>query len=128
MTSLCTIPSPLTCLAIHIPSFHANSASCEQLFSLFGNIQTRKRNCMTSQTLQTIAEVRMHIYDSHAAFWNLKQQFCKKQQLNHLQMTTIKSCHSTQPQTSLHHLCCHHPLQGETLRQEVSSIQLVLGR
>ena len=74
MTSPGIIPPPLARLAIHIFSIHANSASCERLFSLFGNIQTRKRNRMTSKTLQTLAEVKMHLRDSHAASWNLKQQ------------------------------------------------------
>ena len=35
---------------------------------------------MTSQTLQTIAEVKMYLHDSHAASWNLKQQSCAKRQ------------------------------------------------
>ena len=67
-------PPPLTRLAIHIFSIHANSASCERLFSLFGNIQTKQRNRMTSKTLQMIAEVKMHLRDTHAASWNHKQQ------------------------------------------------------
>jgi len=74
MISPGTTPSPLTRLAVHIFSIHANSASCERLFSLFGNIQTKQRNRMTSKTLQTIAEVKMHLRDSHAASWNQKQQ------------------------------------------------------
>lgn len=73
-------PSPLARLAIHLFSIHANSASCERLFSLFGNIQTKQRNRMTGKTLQTIAEVKMHLRDSHAASWNQKQQSRMKRQ------------------------------------------------
>ena len=80
MTTLGAIPSPLAQLALHIFSIHANSTSCEWLFSLFGNIQTKKRNQMTSTTLQMIAEIKMHLRDSHAASWNLKQQSHTKRQ------------------------------------------------
>ena len=73
-------PDPLVQLAIHIFSISANSASCERLFSLFGNIQTRKRNRMTSNTLQMIAEVKMHLRDSHAASWKMKQKSRTKRQ------------------------------------------------
>ena len=65
-------PPPLIRLAIHVFSIHANSASCEWLFSLFGNIQTKQRNRMTNKTLQMIAEVKMHLRDSHAASWGQK--------------------------------------------------------
>ena len=74
VTSPGATPSPLARLALHIFSIHANSASCERLFSLFGNIHTKQRNRMTSKTLQTIAEVKMHLRDSHAASWSQKQQ------------------------------------------------------
>ena len=80
MTSPGITPPPLAHLAIHIFSIHANSASCEQLFSLFGNIQTKQRNRMTSKTLQMIAEIKMHLRDSHAASWNQKQQSRMKRQ------------------------------------------------
>jgi hypothetical protein len=71
-------PPPLMRLAIHIFSIHANSASCERLFSLFGNIQTKKRNRITSKTLQMLAEIKMHLRDSHATSWNQKQQLRAK--------------------------------------------------
>lgn len=80
MTSPGVTPLPLVCLAIHIFSIHANSASCERLFSLFGNIHTKQRNRMTSKTLQMIAEVKMHLHDSHAASWNQKQKSHVKRQ------------------------------------------------
>lgn len=74
MTVPGSVPPPLIRLALHIFSIHANSASCERLFSLFGNIQTKKRNRMTSKTLQMIAEVKMHLRDGHAASWSQKQK------------------------------------------------------
>ena len=79
MTSPGAIPSPLAYLEIHIFSIHANSASCEQLFSLFRNIQTKQKNQMASKTLQTIAKAKMHLHNSHAASWNQKQQSRVKQ-------------------------------------------------
>ena len=74
MTVPGSVPPPLIRLALHIFSIHANSASCERLFSLFGNIQTKKQNWMTSKMLQMIAEVKMHLRDGHAASWSQKQK------------------------------------------------------
>ena len=39
---------------------------------------------MTSKTLQMIAEVKMHLCDSHAASWNMKQQSRSKRQFGPL--------------------------------------------
>src|SRR5579872_3067644 len=90
-------PPPLIRLAIHIFSIHANSASCERLFSLFGNVQTRKRNRMTSKTLQMIAEVKMHLHDSHTSSWNLKQQTRAKRQFG--QPSSIRNQDASLPTT-----------------------------
>ena len=94
MTLPNVILSPLIHLAIHIFSIHANSASCERLFSLFGNIQTKQRNCMASTTLQMIAEVKMRLHDSHAASWGQKQQSCTKRHFGLLPPSTHNPDHS----------------------------------
>ena len=54
-------PPPLIELATWILSVTANSASCEHLFSVFGDILTRKRNCLSANNLHTLAELKLHI-------------------------------------------------------------------
>lgn len=58
-------PPPLFKLAYHILSICPNSASCERLFSVFGNTLTKLRNRLGTQTLTSLAEVKMHIRDEH---------------------------------------------------------------
>ena len=56
---------PLFKLAYHILSICPNSASCERLFSVFGNTLTKLRNRLGNQTLTSLAELKMHIRDEH---------------------------------------------------------------
>jgi hAT family C-terminal dimerisation region len=58
-------PPPLFKLAFHILSICPNSASCERLFSVFGNTLTKLRNRLGNQTLTSLAELKMHIRDEH---------------------------------------------------------------
>ena len=58
-------PPPLFKLANHILSICPNSASCERLFSVFGNTLTKLRNRLGNQTLTSLAELKMHIRDEH---------------------------------------------------------------
>ena len=58
-------PPPLFKLAYHVLSICPNSASCERLFSVFGNILTNRRNRLANKSLRSIAEVQMHIRDEH---------------------------------------------------------------
>jgi hAT family C-terminal dimerisation region len=60
-----TSPPPLFKLAYHILSICPNSASCERLFSIFGNTLTKLRNRLGNQTLTSLAELKMHIRDEH---------------------------------------------------------------
>lgn len=53
-------------LAKHILSISANSASCERLFSVFGNILTKVRNRLGTNNMVILAELKMHIRDEHA--------------------------------------------------------------
>ena len=48
-------------LAKRILSFTANSASCERLFSVFGNTLTKLRNRTGTKTLHNLAEIKLHI-------------------------------------------------------------------
>ncbi|KXN88697.1 hypothetical protein AN958_06241, partial [Leucoagaricus sp. SymC.cos] len=57
--------SPFLDFARRIFSISANSASCERLFSLFGNILTKLRNCLGTQQVAELAEINMHIRDEH---------------------------------------------------------------
>ena len=58
-------PRPLTRLAVHLLSVCANSASCERLFSVFGNILTKLRNRLGTKKLSQLAEIKMHLRDEH---------------------------------------------------------------
>lgn len=44
-------------------SVSANSASCERLFSIFGNILTKLRNRLGKGTLTELAELKMRVRD-----------------------------------------------------------------
>lgn len=72
-------PTPLERLAHHLFSIIANSASCERLFSTYGNILTDRRTRMATQTLTSLAELRMHLRDLHfqqkATKSRLRRQF-----------------------------------------------------
>lgn len=57
--------SPFHRLAAHLLSVSANSATCERLFSVFGNTLTKLRNRMGTSTLSSIAELKMHVHNEH---------------------------------------------------------------
>jgi hypothetical protein len=59
-------PPPFIRLAKRILSISANSASCERLFSVFGNILTKLRNRLGIDNMVMLAELKMHIRDEHA--------------------------------------------------------------
>ena len=52
-------------LAKRILSVTANSASCERLFSVFGNTLTKLRNRTGTKTLHNLAEIKLHIRNQH---------------------------------------------------------------
>uniref|UniRef100_A0A0W0F2I9 HAT C-terminal dimerisation domain-containing protein n=1 Tax=Moniliophthora roreri TaxID=221103 RepID=A0A0W0F2I9_MONRR len=58
-------PIPLIKLARRVLSVCANSASCECLFSMFGDTLTKKRNQLATETLTSLVELKMHIWDEH---------------------------------------------------------------
>jgi len=62
-------------------SVSANSASCERLFSVLGNILTKLRNRTGNSTLTDLGEAKLHICDEHIAAGTksrLKRQFAAK--------------------------------------------------
>jgi hypothetical protein len=59
--------SPFIIFARRLLSVSANSASCERLFSILGNILTKTRNRIGNTVLTDLAEVKMHIRDEHLA-------------------------------------------------------------
>jgi hypothetical protein len=67
-------PPPLFKLADHILSICPNSASCERLFSIFGNTLTKLRNRLGNQTLTSLAELKMHIRDEHVHDGEMKKR------------------------------------------------------
>ena len=66
-------PPPLFKLAYHILSICPNSASCECLFSVFGNTLTKLRNRLGNKTLTSLAELKMHIRDEHVHEGEMKK-------------------------------------------------------
>ncbi|KIK97056.1 hypothetical protein PAXRUDRAFT_126216, partial [Paxillus rubicundulus Ve08.2h10] len=56
-------PSPFIMLAKHILSVTANLASCEHLFSTFSTTLMKLHNQLGTCTLQSLAELKMHIHD-----------------------------------------------------------------
>jgi hypothetical protein len=61
-----------------ILSISASSASCKQLFSLFGSTLTKLRNRLGTETLTALSELKMHIRDEHLhnkSGVQLKRQF-----------------------------------------------------
>ncbi|KAH9023573.1 hypothetical protein EDB83DRAFT_2527307 [Lactarius deliciosus] len=65
---------PLYKLTLHILSICPNSASCEQLFSIFGNTLTKLRNRLGKTTLTSLTELKMHIRDEHVRSGDTKQR------------------------------------------------------
>ncbi|KIK87955.1 hypothetical protein PAXRUDRAFT_152310, partial [Paxillus rubicundulus Ve08.2h10] len=56
-------PSLFIMLVKHILSVTANLASCERLFSTFSATLTKLQNQLGASTLQSLAELKMHIWD-----------------------------------------------------------------
>ncbi|KIK76099.1 hypothetical protein PAXRUDRAFT_73952, partial [Paxillus rubicundulus Ve08.2h10] len=54
---------PFIQLAQRVLSVTANLASCEQLFSTFSSTLTKLHNWLGMNTLQALAELKMHIQD-----------------------------------------------------------------
>lgn len=70
--------TPFLAFAKRILSISANSASCERLFSLFGNILTKLRNRLNTHHVADIAEICMHIRDEHLENKSTIQERIKK--------------------------------------------------
>jgi hypothetical protein len=70
----CIAPPPLFKLTYHVLSICPNSASCERLFSVFGNTLTKLRNRLGNKTLMSLAELKMHIHDEHLRTGETKQR------------------------------------------------------
>lgn len=53
-------------LAMRIFSVCTNSASCERLFSSFGDILTKKRTRLSAKNLASLAELKIHLQEEEA--------------------------------------------------------------
>lgn len=69
---------PFIRLAKRILSVTANSASCERLFSVFGNTLTKLRNRLGTTTLSNLAELKMLVRDEHIRSGESKQRLKRK--------------------------------------------------
>jgi len=56
-------PTPFTTFARRLLSVSANSASCERLFSVFGNTLTKLQNCLGRIILTQLSVMKMHVRD-----------------------------------------------------------------
>jgi len=88
---------PLFKLANHILSICPNSASCERLFSVFGNTLTKLRNRLGHQTLTSLAELKMHIRDEHLRAGETKKRM--KRFFGREHTTASAQAHSQEPIT-----------------------------
>jgi hAT family C-terminal dimerisation region len=66
-------PTPFIRLARWILSICMNSATCERLWSVFGNTLTKLRNRLGIETLTSLSELKMHIRDEHVQKETKKQ-------------------------------------------------------
>lgn len=65
---------PIVQLALRVFAICPNSASCERLFSSYGQILTRQRSRLQAATLTQLAELKMHLRDDTARSGSLKQR------------------------------------------------------
>jgi len=95
-------------LAKRILSVTANSASCERLFSTFGATLTKLRNRLGTSTLQSLAELKMHIRDQQlqkGAKDQIKRRFGEQKRAEQSEVATrtasgpIAAIAPTQPPT-----------------------------
>ncbi|KAG7090004.1 hypothetical protein E1B28_011626 [Marasmius oreades] len=63
--TIASMEPPLIKLRKRVLSISANSASCERLFSVFGNILTKLQNQLGTPTLSNLAELKMLIRDEY---------------------------------------------------------------
>lgn len=66
-------PSLVT-LALRIFSICPNSASCERLFSSFGNILTKSRSRLSNKALVELAELKLHLQEEEIQSGSMKER------------------------------------------------------
>ncbi|TFK24427.1 hypothetical protein FA15DRAFT_592446 [Coprinopsis marcescibilis] len=76
-----TPDTPLVRLSRHLYAVSTNSASCERLFSSFGNLLTKLRNRLGLGIMQSIAELKLRINDENRN--NTQAQQRLKRHLGH---------------------------------------------
>lgn len=69
-----SLNAPIVTLALRIFSVCTNSASCERLFSSFGDILTRKRSRLSGKNLVALAELKLHLQEDEAQSVSKKQR------------------------------------------------------
>lgn len=69
-----SLNAAIVTLALRIFSVCTNSASCERLFSSFGDILTRKRSRLSGKNLVALAELKLHLQEDEAQSVSKKQR------------------------------------------------------
>jgi hypothetical protein len=94
-------PTQFIRLARQILSICANSATCERLWSVFGNTLMKLRNRLGIDTLTSLSELKMHIGDEHiqkeTKKW-MKQMFISRSESARTASTTQQPLHPPVPE------------------------------
>lgn len=81
--------------ARRVLSISANSASCERLFSVYGNILTKHRSRLLVKNLTNNAELKMHIRDEHLR--NKEAQLRQKRRFERRTKAELQDAQRLQP-------------------------------
>lgn len=81
--------------ARRVLSISANSASCERLFSVYGNIFTKHRSRLLVKNLTNNAELKMHIRDEHLR--NKEAQLRQKRRFERRTKAELQDAQRLQP-------------------------------
>jgi len=98
---------PFIVFAKRILAVSANSASCERLFSIFGNILTKVRNRTGDTVLVKLSEVKLHVRDDHVAS-GIKKRYKRDFSAKHTTTSQAQSAPSSASVDSIINGKCIH--------------------
>lgn len=65
-------------IALRLFAICPNSASCERLFSAFGNILTKKRTSLSTTTMTSLARLKLHLRDEEIRSGTLSERASRR--------------------------------------------------